>query len=119
MPSAAPSKDRPVAAQTSFRFRCFAYTDRSTGRFVAECIDLDLMVKARKANTATRELRDAVLGYVRVAVESGQDAALIPRLAPLTHRIHYQAVAIASRMSLLGGDRLFDCTPTTPARCYA
>ena len=119
MPSGTIPKVPPIAVEKSFRVRCFVYHEKSTGLFVAECVDLDLMVKARKANKATRELRDAVFGYVRVAVESGQDAALIPRPAPLTHRIHYHTVAIASRLSLLGGDRLFDCTPTTPARCCA
>jgi len=119
MPSPAPPKDRPVAVEKSFKVRCFAYHEKSTGLFVAECIDLDLMVKSRKANRAVRELRDAVLGYVRVAVESGEDAVLIPRPAPLSHRIHYHAVAIASRLSLLSGDRLFEFTPTTPARCCA
>jgi hypothetical protein len=119
MPSATVPKDRPVAVEKSFRVRCFVYHEKSTGLFVAECVDLDLMAKARKENRAMRELRDAVLGYVQVAVESGQEESLIPRPAPLTHRLHYHAVVIASRLSLLSGNRLFDCTPTTHTRCYA
>jgi hypothetical protein len=101
-----------------FTVRCFSYREGS-GLFVAECIDLDLAVKARKQNMAVRELRDAVLGYVRVAVESNVDSELIPRRSPLSHRLHYYAVVLACRLSLLRCDRLFSFTPTTHTRCLA
>jgi hypothetical protein len=110
----------PSRTEKSFSFRCFFYHQKSTGMFVAECIDLDLMVKARKPNKAMRELRDAVYGYVQVALESDLDGALIPRPSPLSHRLHYHVVRLASRLSLLREDRLFDCTPPAAhTRCYA
>lgn len=118
MPCSAQPVVRPSAATKKFTLRCFVYPERSTGMFVAECVDLDLIVKARKANKASRELRDAIIGYVRVAVESGQDADLIPRPSPLVHRMHYYLVVLASRLSLLSRDRLFDFTPA-PTRCFA
>jgi len=105
--------------EKSYTVRCFMYQQKSTGLFVAECIDLDLMVKARKPNKAMRELRDAVLGYVQVAVESGQDSDLIPRQSPLSHRIRYRWVVLASRLSLLRGAQSFNCTPTVPSRSFA
>src|SRR5713226_6438407 len=49
-------------AQKMFTLRCYVYRQRSTGLYVAECIDLDIMVKAKKPNKAMRELRDAILG---------------------------------------------------------
>lgn len=101
-----------------FTLRCFLYRDQH-GLFVAECVDLDLTVKARKQNAAVRELNAAVLGYVKVAVESGADGALIPRRSPLSHRLHYYAVMLACRLSLLGCERLFSCTPTASSRCLA
>lgn len=79
---------KPNAPQKRIALRCYVYEQRS-GLFVAECIDLDLMVKARKINKAKRELRDAIVGYVHVAHDTGQYASLIPRPSPLSHRLHY------------------------------
>ncbi len=115
---ASPIVKKPRRVDKCFTVRCFVYREKS-GVFVAECIDLDLTVKARKQNIAMRELRNAVLGYVKVAVESGVDAELIPRRSPLSHRLHYYAVVIACHLSLLGCERLFNCTPTTHTRCVA
>jgi hypothetical protein len=68
---------------------------------------------------AMRELRDAVLGYVKVAVDSGVDSELIPRRSPLSHQVRYYAILMACRLSLLSPEHLFDCTPTTRTRCFA
>lgn len=118
MPAIASPHDGSTTVEKPFFFRCFVYRG-SDGLFVAECIDLDLMVKARKSNKATRELRDAIVGYVRIAVGSGQEEALIPRPSPLSHRLHYHAIAVASKLSLLSQERLFACTPTAPSSCCA
>jgi len=111
-----PPTEKPRRVEKRFTVRCYLYREKS-GLYVAECIDLDLAVKARKQNMAMRELRDAVLGYVKVAVESGTDSELIPRLSPLSHRLHYYAIMIACRLSLLDCERLFSYTPTTHTRC--
>jgi hypothetical protein len=107
---AQPNRSAEKSSAKAYTFRCFGYRESGTGLYVAECIDLDLMVKARKPNAAMRELRDAVLGYVKAAVESGLEADLLPRPSPLSHRIHYYAVMLACRLSLLGRDRLFSVT---------
>jgi hypothetical protein len=118
MPAVLEAKVSPVK-KYSFTVRCYVYEQRS-GLFVAECIDLDLMVKSRNPAKAKRELRDAILGYVQVAVESGQDKVLIPRRSPLGHRLHYFALYWISRFSRTKRDRVFNCTPETSAvRCYA
>ena len=101
-----------------FTVRCFSYREKS-GSFIAECVDLDLMVRRKKQNIAMRELRDAIVGYVQAAVESGADAELIPRRSPLSHLLHYYAVVFACRLSLLGCERLFSYTPSVRSRCLA
>jgi hypothetical protein len=100
----------------SYTFRCYIYHQKSTGLYVAECIDLDLMVKAKKANKAERELFDAVRGYVQIALQSG-DGSLIPRRAPLTHCLRYHAVSFLSHFRKLADARIFDCTPPLRASC--
>jgi hypothetical protein len=119
MPSNAKSKRVSSSVEKSFTVRCFVYPEKSTGMFVAECIDLDLMVKARRSNMAMRQLRDAILGYVKVAAESGLDSELIPRRAPISHRFHYYVVLVAAQLSLLSRERLFSYTPSTRTRCFA
>jgi hypothetical protein len=97
MPSAL--LDKKAVAAKQITLRCFSYPQKRSGLVVAECIDLDLMVKARKPNKAMRELQDAVIGYVKVAVDSGDLKSLIPRPSPLSHRLHYHAVCMLSRFS--------------------
>ena len=94
----------------SYTFRCFVYHQKSSGLYVAECIDLGLMVKAKKANKAERELFDAIRGYVQVALKSG-DESLIHRHSPLTHRLRYHALSIVSHFRQLADAKIFDCTP--------
>jgi hypothetical protein len=113
-----PSTLEPRTVEKCFPVRCFSYREK-TGSFIAECIDLDLMVRAKKQNMAMRELRDAVLGYVKVAVESGTDSELIPRRSPLSHRLHYYAVMCACRFRLLSCERLSRYTPSARTRCIA
>jgi hypothetical protein len=108
--------DSEVVSLQKITLRCFVYRDNH-GLYIAECIDLNLMVKDRKEVRAMRELRDAVLGYVRVAAETGEVESLIPRPSPLSHRVHYQLVRLAARLSLLHPSRLFQVQPTS--RCFA
>lgn len=110
---------KPHSEEKTFRLRCYVYHHKSTGMFVAECIDLDLMVKSRKANKAIRELQDAIAGYVKVAVESGLSEELIPRRSPFSHRLHYSFVRLAPRLSFLHEGRTFDCDQPAYTRCFA
>lgn len=67
--------------------RCFIYQERS-GLFVAECIDLNLIVKAKSPAKAQASLKDAIIGYLNVAVQ-GDTRGLIPRRSPLSRRLYY------------------------------
>jgi hypothetical protein len=95
--------------------RCCVH-EQKPGLFAAECIDLDLMVKARNISKAKRELRDAIMGYVRVALETGQKDKLIPRPSPLSHRFHYYLLKLKS--SQQGEPLAYHYTPDVSA-CFA
>jgi predicted RNA binding protein YcfA (HicA-like mRNA interferase family) len=96
-------------------FRCCVY-EQKPGLFAAECIDLDLMVKARNISKAKRELRDAIVGYVRVALETGEKDKLIPRPSPLAHRFRYYFLKLKS--SRQGEALAYHYTPDVSA-CFA
>jgi predicted RNA binding protein YcfA (HicA-like mRNA interferase family) len=69
--------------------RCYAFKDQ--GQFAAECIDLDILVKAKTLEIAKRKLKQAIVGYLGAAIESGNEAVLIPRKSPLYNRMRYHA----------------------------
>ena len=119
--------ERPVvvparAALKGKTFRCFAYKLRSGG-FVAECIDLNLIVKAKTMKKAASNLGDAIEGYLEVAANGEDQSSLIPRPSPFSHRIHYQAVGVKLRIAkalnsvegLAFKMKQFEC----PAFCHA
>lgn len=90
--------DRPVASpeREAFKgklFRCFAYKHKS-GFFVAECIDLNLIVKAKTMKKAISSLGDAIEGYLAVVATGEDQAQLLSRHSPLSHLIHYHAVGV-------------------------
>jgi hypothetical protein len=78
-------------------FRCFAYKHKS-GVFIAECIDLNLMVKSKTMKKSVSSLGSAIAGYLDVAVE-GDTEGLIPRPSPLSHRLHYHAVGLEIKLA--------------------
>lgn len=86
--SVPPNDTRQDPATTSYRFRCIVYQEKTTGLYVAECIDLNIMVKAKKQNKATRELVAAMTGHIKVALEVGEES-LLSRPSPLARRLHY------------------------------
>ena len=59
--------------------------------YVAECVDLNLMVKAKRMNKAIESLNDAIAGYLSVVCQ-GDTKGLIPRKSPLNRRLKYRWV---------------------------
>ena len=78
-------------------FRCFTYKQKP-GMFVAEGIDLNLIVRAKTMKKAVSSLGNAISGYLDVAIE-GDSRGLIPRPSPLSHRLHYHAVGIQVKLA--------------------
>lgn len=75
---------------------CFAER-RSSGLWVACCVDLNLAVQARNLHDAKRKLKDQMVEYVNDALV-GRDAAhvsqLVPRRAPMDLMVRYYTIRV-------------------------
>lgn len=79
----------PVAPSISIpTLRCYVYPIHS-GLYEAECIDLDLVVRAKSSNKAKESLNTAIGGYLKTALR-GDVRGLVPRPSPLSRRLRYQ-----------------------------
>jgi len=78
--------------------RCYAYQDRK-GHYAAECVDLDILVKAKTLDIAKRNLKQAVEGYIETAICMGEEKSLVPRRSPLSHRLRYRFYALKSHLT--------------------
>lgn len=98
--------------------RCVVFKNNH-GEYSAECIDLDLLVYGRTTHDALHSLKDAMMGYLAVAW-AGDASGLVPRKAPLSHRVRYHFYAL--RAALTNGTRrnflLNDWSPS-PSPCKA
>lgn len=112
------TENKVICVRKSLTLRCYIYEQRP-GLFVAECIDLDLMVKDRHQERAKRELRDAIIGHLQVALELGQDAVLVPRPSPLSHRLHYSWLQFLSLVRPSNKPRVFNINPPASVSCCA
>jgi len=70
------------------RLRAFVY--RRHGKYIAECIDLNLLVQAELLGNAVVKLQEEVYGYLKVAFDGTTTKGLVLRPSPLTHRVRYQ-----------------------------
>ena len=84
--------------------RCFVRKERS-GRYAAECIDLDLGAESDTLDGAVKSLGDAIVGYLMVVldgVETEQEApAAVLRPSPLSHRLLYHFEHLKYRIASL------------------
>src|SRR5579884_1818887 len=94
--------------------RCMAYRERSGG-YTAECIDLDLTARGDTPYAAMHSLKQAIVGYLHVAVD-GDPTGLIPRRAPLGHRARYHWYAFLAALSI---PRTFLVSDWSPPRSAA
>jgi hypothetical protein len=81
-------------------FRCMIYPHSYGDRleYIAECIDLDIIVRGGDAKKAFESLQSAISGYMQVAV-NGDSIGLLPRLSPWTHRAKYHLFALRAALS--------------------
>ena len=101
--------EKPVALNVtpSRVLRCYVYLDRS-GLYVAECIDLDILVKRKTAKQATRELKHAIVAYLTVVLQSPDTKGLFPRPSPFTHRLRYFWAKLRHNLSSNSSDRAYE-----------
>lgn len=78
--------------------RCVIYPNKP-GEYTAECIDLDIMVRRETPQQAMVELKQAITGYLAVSLK-GDYTGLVPRPAPLTHRIRYHLYALRAAVTI-------------------
>jgi hypothetical protein len=96
--------------------RCYVYR-QTPDKWVAECIDLDLMVKARTPDLAARGLQDAMLGYLKTAIE-GDSSGLLPRPSPLSHRLRYHWFCLRAAFAIRRQNfRIIDYSPSRLLEC--
>ena len=114
------SRDSRVSNATALlspiTLRCYAY--RHAGAWVAECVDLDLIVKSRTPDGAADSLREAMTGYLKTVVAGGELEGLVPRPAPLSHRMRYHWFCLKAAVCRGHRDfRLLDCSPSQLPVC--
>ncbi len=90
-------KQRKIPLQQSFVLRCMVYPNKP-GEYTAECVDLDIMVRASTPQQAFHELRSAIKGYLAVVVE-GETEGMLPRPSPLGHRLHYHLLVLRAALT--------------------
>ena len=98
-----------------FLLRCMAH--RRNGRYIAECIDLNIMAMADNPEDALTSLKSAIMGHLKVAMagatpsemQSGCIKGLVPRPSPWKRRFMYHALCLlAAFQSANRGFRLCD-----------
>lgn len=85
------------------------------GGYIAECIDLNLMVRRDTMEEATRSLEQAIVGYLHTVcsdqsaaselLQHGRVQGLVPRPSPLPRRLRYHLHCLLA--ALKGNERNF------------
>jgi hypothetical protein len=91
-------KQRKVQRLQRFVLRCMVYPNKP-GEYTAECVDLDIIVQSTTPQKALDELRQAINGYLTVAL-AGDTEGLLPRPSPFGHRVRYHLLALRAAFSL-------------------
>ena len=109
-----PSVRVPHVCPHSITLRCLAYRDKTS--YIAECIDLNLIVRRDSIEQATSTLESAIGGYLVTVLEdrqslkqfseTGEVKGLLPRPSPLSHRLRYHVYCLIAGI-LSGNHRTF------------
>ncbi len=86
------------------RLRCFSYR-AGKDRYIAECIDLDILYEDATREAAIGGLQEALYGYLTAVLDGKSTAGLLPRRAPLSHRLRYRFEAIKDRITSIFDSR--------------
>ena len=104
------NRPSPMQSRSPIVLRCLVWRSSPDGYF-AECVDLDLAVRADTPDRAFQKLSDAMAGYLKVAFE-GDAHGLVPRPAPPSHRLRYHLYCLRAVVSRGRRDfRLVECSP--------
>jgi predicted RNase H-like HicB family nuclease len=75
---------------------CYVYK-ASSGKYIAECLDLDLMSQSDDLADAIGKLQEAMFSYLEVAFE-GSTEGLVLRPAPWSHWLRYRLFRLKSKI---------------------
>jgi hypothetical protein len=92
------SGESHLKAFSDLVMRCVVFQSKA-GEYTAECIDLDMLTKAPTAHEALRGLKQAMQGYLLVALD-GDLKGLVPRPSPPSHRARYHFFALRAALGL-------------------
>jgi hypothetical protein len=84
--------------------RCFVRSPLK-GRYIAECVDLDILSQGSTPEQAIASLQEAMVGYLEAAFDGGSTKGLVLRRSPLTHRLRYRLHSLSSRLREFVGRR--------------
>jgi len=97
----------------SITLRCVAYRDGDS--YIAECIDLNLLVRRESISEAACSIEDAIRGYMVTLLDNedslkelmggGKIKGLLPRPSPLSHRLRYHWYCFLA--AICGSNRSF------------
>ena len=106
-----PHLEKKPGSRKHIVLRCMICEESATS-FVAECIDLDIMVKAKTPEEAERSLESALIGYVETVAELGE-SSLLRRPAPLSNRLRNHMCCLKAAFTRSHDKfRLFDWSPS-------
>lgn len=98
--------------------RCYVY-NKAPDCWIAECIDLDLIVQAKTGELAARGLFNALIGYLKTT-SVGDTSGLIPRPSPWSHRLRYRLFCLGAFLNFARRNfRIIDYSPNCLPECIA
>ena len=68
--------------------RCFVYR-ADDHRFIAECVDLDILSEGESEEEAIGGLQEAMHGYLSVVFDGSSKEGLLLRKSPVSRRLRY------------------------------
>lgn len=103
----------PECGHHMIPLRCFVHPEGSD-RFIAECIDLNLMAEGSTPYEASESLFAAMEGYLEVVYDGPHPdlKGLVPRPSPLSRRLRYHWESLKCAIA-----RLFGGDPPSPEQC--
>jgi predicted RNase H-like HicB family nuclease len=90
--------------------RCFTYSPRR-GKYIAECVDLDILSQGNTKEEAIGKLQEAMISYIEAAFDGKTTKDLVLRRSPFSHllRYHFQQMYCNLR-SLFGRKHIIQNT---------
>jgi len=117
-------RKKPDSLRHRITLRAMVFPEN--GSYVAECIDLNLLVKRATPEEAAKSLEQAIIGYIETVLQdssamealnaTGNVAGLLPRKSALTRRIRYHCYCLVA--AVIGNRRDFQLKDYTSFQAF-